>query len=69
MKSKNGNKIRHFRRLLNWTQEDLSKTIGTRQPYLSMYERGLTRTPERLKSRIAACLGIPEKTLFPKGEV
>jgi len=69
MKSKNKNRIRHFRRLLNWTQEDLSKSIGTRQPYLSMYERGLTRIPERLKPKIATILGIPEETLFPKSEV
>jgi len=69
MKSKNINRIRHFRRLLDWTQEDLSKVIGTRQPYLSTYERGLIKTPERLKSKIATCLGIDEKTLFPESEV
>ncbi len=60
------NKIRDYRRLMNWTQSELAKAVGSRQLYISRYERGMHRTPERLKPKIASVLGLPEDLIFPE---
>jgi DNA-binding XRE family transcriptional regulator len=65
---KNKNKIRFYRRLLDWTQDDLAKAVGCEQRTLCDYERGKIRTSENLKSKISTVLGIPEKMIFPRSE-
>jgi transcriptional regulator with XRE-family HTH domain len=70
MKSKkSSNKIRYYRRLLDWTQTQLAEGIGLEsingQVYISKYERGVQRTPKRLKPKIASVLGLPEEVIFP----
>ena len=58
------NKIRDYRRLLNWTQSELAKAVGSRQQYICKYERGIHKVPEHLKSKIASVLGLPEQIMF-----
>ena len=60
------NKIRHYRRLLDWTQSELAKAVGSRQQYIGRYERGIHKVPERLKPRIASVLELPEDLIFPE---
>ena len=60
------NKIRDYRRLLDWTQSELAKAVGTRQQYIGRYERGIHKVPERLKPKIASVLGLPESVIFPE---
>jgi len=59
------NKIRDYRRLLDWTQSELAKAVGSQQQYICKYERGIHKVPERLKSKIASTLGLPEDLIFP----
>lgn len=64
------NKLRYYRRLLNWSQADLAVTAGleriTGQTSISGYERGLYRCPEALRIKISAVLGLPRETVFPE---
>jgi transcriptional regulator with XRE-family HTH domain len=60
------NKIRYYRRLLNWTQEQLAEAVGSRYQYIGRYERGMYRTPKDLQEKIASVLGLPVKTIFPE---
>lgn len=60
------NKLKHYRRLMNWTQLELAKAVGSRQLYISRYERGIHKTPEDLKPKIASVLGLPEEVIFPE---
>ena len=60
------NKIRDYRRLMNWTQSELAKAVGSRQQYIGKYERGIHKTPEHLKPKIASVLGLPEDLIFPE---
>ena len=64
------NKIRYYRRLLNWTQEQLAEAVGFEringQVYISRYERGMYRTPKDLQEKITAVLGLPIKVIFPE---
>ncbi|GAH41849.1 unnamed protein product [marine sediment metagenome] len=59
------NKIRYYRRLLNWTQEQLAEAVGSRYQYIGRYERGIHRTPKDLQEKISAVLGLPLGTIFP----
>lgn len=59
------NKIRYYRRLLNWTQEQLAEAVGSRYQYIGRYERGMYRTPKDLQEKISAVLGLPRETIFP----
>lgn len=59
------NKIRYYRRLLNWTQEQLAEAVGSRYQYIGRYERGMYRTPKDLQEKIASVLGLPLETVFP----
>ena len=60
------NRLRDYRRLMNWTQSELAKAVGSRQLYISRYERGIIGTPERLKPKIASVLGLPLEVIFPE---
>jgi len=60
------NRLRDYRRLMNWTQSELAKAVGSRQLYISRYERGIYRTPEQLKPKIASVLGLPLEVVFPE---
>ena len=62
------NKIRHYRRLMNWTQLELARAVGSRQQYIGTYEKGIIGTPKRLKPKIASVLGLPEEVIFPEDE-
>lgn len=67
MKAKiKANKIRYYRRLLNWTQEQLAEAVGSRYQYIGRYERGVNRIPEKLKPKIASVLGLPQEVVFPE---
>ena len=59
------NKLRDYRRLLDWTQSELAKAVGSRQQYIGKYERGIHKVPEPLKPKIASVLGLPEDLIFP----
>ena len=59
------NKIRYYRRLLNWTQEQLAEAVGSRYQYIGRYERGVHRTPKDIREKIASVLGLPIKVIFP----
>ncbi|MBA7623433.1 hypothetical protein ES703_30829 [subsurface metagenome] len=60
------NRLRDYRRLMNWTQLELAEAVGSRQLYISRYERGIIRTPEYLKPKIASVLGLPLEVVFPE---
>ena len=60
------NKIRYYRRLMNWTQLELAEAVGSRQQSIGTYERGIIGTPKRLKPKIASVLGLPEDLIFPE---
>jgi len=60
------NKIRHYRRLLNWTQSQLAKAVGSRQQYIANYEQSIHKIPECIKPKIASVLGLPEELIFPE---
>lgn len=64
------NKLRYYRRLLDWTQLQLAEAVGFEpangQRYISRYERGIYRTPRHLKTKIASVLGLPVKVIFPE---
>ncbi len=60
------NKLRHYRRLMNWTQLELAEAVGSRQQYIGTYERGIIGTPNRLKPKIASVLGLPIDVIFPE---
>jgi DNA-binding XRE family transcriptional regulator len=66
--SKKRNKIRFYRRLLDWTQVDLAESVGITQKVLSDYERDIYKVPDDLKPKITKALGIPEKMIFPRSE-
>ena len=66
---KKRNKLRFYRRLLDWTQGDLAKAIGCKQRVFCEYERGRIRVPDDLKPKIAKALGLPEYMIFPRSEV
>jgi len=63
------NKLRYYRRLLDWTQTQLAEAVGLErkngQTYIGWYERGVVRTPKHLKPKIASVLGLPVKVIFP----
>ncbi|GAI61362.1 unnamed protein product [marine sediment metagenome] len=59
------NQLRYFRRQMNWTQLELARAVGSRQLYISRYERGVHRTPRDLQVRIASVLGLPIEVVFP----
>jgi len=60
------NKLRYYRRLLDWTQTQLSNSTGIGQVNISRYERGTRRISEALKIKIASALGLPEDLIFPE---
>lgn len=64
------NKLRHYRRLLDWTQTELAEAVGLKpvngQIAISGYERGLCKCPEALRIKIATVLGLPRETVFPE---
>jgi DNA-binding XRE family transcriptional regulator len=60
------NKLRHYRRLMNWTQLELAEAVGSRQQYIGTYERGIIGTPKCLKPKIASVLGLPFEVVFPE---
>jgi len=60
------NKLRYYRRLLNWTQEQLAEAVGSRYQYIGRYERGVYRTPKALRVKISAVLGLPLEVVFPE---
>jgi len=64
------NKIRYYRRLLDWTQEQLAEAVGFEringQVYISRYERGVYRIQKDLQEKISAVLGLPRKVIFPE---
>lgn len=59
------NKLKYYRRLLNWTQEQLAEAVGSRYQYIGRYERGMIGTPKDLQEKIASVLGLPKKVIFP----
>ncbi|MBA7709008.1 hypothetical protein ES703_117915 [subsurface metagenome] len=61
---KKRNKLRFYRRLLDFTQTDLSESVDITQKVLSDYERGRCKVPDDLKPKIAKALGIPEGMIF-----
>lgn len=63
------NKLKYFRRQMNWTQTQLAKAVGSRQLYISRYERGIIGTPKQLQPKIASVLGLPLEVIFPDSEV
>lgn len=63
------NRLKNYRRLMNWTQSELAKAVGSRQLYISRYERGINKIPENLKPKIASVLGLPKEVIFPDSEV
>ena len=65
MKIIKNNKIRYYRRLLNWTQEQLAEAVGSRYQYIGNYERGVYRTPKDLQKKISTVLGLPLEVIFP----
>jgi len=60
------NKLRYYRRLLDWTQTQLSNSTGIGQVNISRYERGTRRVSEGLKIKIASVLGLPQELIFPE---
>ncbi len=62
------NRIRQYRQLLQLTQEDLAKAIGSYQIKIGRYERADIRTPEEIKEKIASALGLPLTVVFPEDE-
>jgi len=60
------NKLRYYRRLLNWTQEQLAEAVGSRYQYIGQYERGMYKTPKVLQKKISDVLGLPLETIFPE---
>ncbi|MBA7639974.1 hypothetical protein ES703_47635 [subsurface metagenome] len=62
------NRIRQYRQLLQLTQEDLAKAIGSYQIKIGRYERADIRTPEEIKEKIASVLGLPLTVVFPEDE-
>ncbi|MBA7617669.1 hypothetical protein ES703_24985 [subsurface metagenome] len=65
---KRPNKIRYYRRLLNFTQGQLATAIGVYQVKLSRYERSELVTPKEMKARIASILALPIEVVFPEDE-
>lgn len=63
------NRLKDYRRLMNWTQSELAKAVGSRQLYISRYERGIIGTPKQLQPKIASVLGLPLEVIFPDNEV
>lgn len=59
------NKLRYYRRLLDWTQTQLSEATGIGQVNISRYERGTRRASTDLKAKIAGVLGLPVDVVFP----
>jgi len=66
------NRLRYYRRLLNWSQAELATAVGLErvngQIYISNYERGVCRCPEALRVKISSILGLPRETVFPEDE-
>ncbi|MBA7497243.1 hypothetical protein ES702_07855 [subsurface metagenome] len=62
------NKLRYYRRLLDWTQTQLSEATGIGQVNISRYERGIRRASTDLKVKIASVLGLPVEVIFPEDE-
>ena len=64
------NKLRHYRRLLDWTQTELAEAVGLErgsgQIYISRGERGTRKISEHLRVKISATLGLPRETIFPE---
>jgi len=63
---KRPNKIRYYRRLMNFTQGQLATAIAVYQVKLSRYERSELITPREMRSKIASILGLPVEVIFPE---
>lgn len=63
---KRPNKIRYYRRLMNFTQGQLAVAIGVYQVRLCRYERSYLVTPREMRSKIASVLGLPVAVVFPE---
>lgn len=60
------NKLRYYRRLLDWTQTQLSESTGIGQVNISRYERGTRRISKDLQVKISGVLGLPAEVVFPE---
>ncbi|GAI60514.1 unnamed protein product [marine sediment metagenome] len=63
---KRPNKIRYYRRLMNFTQGQLAVAIGVYQTKLCRYERSYLVTPREMRLKIASILGLPVEVIFPE---
>lgn len=58
-----GNRIRAFRKLKGYTQQEFAEKLGISVTLLGMVERGVKDPPERLLEQIGQLLGVPVKEL------
>lgn len=61
-----GQRIRHYRTKLGWSQEKLAEYAGCHETYIGQVERGEKNATLESIEKIAAALGIPLSRLFEK---
>lgn len=59
-----GERIRHFRRLRGWTQEDLAHATKIERAYVSDIEQGRHNFGVTYLPRLARALRVPVASLF-----
>jgi putative transcriptional regulator len=58
------NKIKIYRAMNDWTQEDLSKRVGVTRKTINTVENGKFTPSAYLALRIAQAFGVPVEAIF-----
>lgn len=61
------NLLRRYRRLQDYSQKQLATVIGSKQQYISFWERGERVISEKMKVEVANALQLPITVIFPNG--
>lgn len=69
LRTKQGARIREYRRLCKLSQEQLAAAVGVSKAAVSQWETGVTSPQETIRVVIAQTLGCPWQVLFNPEEV
>lgn len=64
-----GERIRNYRILKGWTQEQLSEALGTQSPYIGRIERGEQNIQLSTLGKIAGALQVSVHSLFMEQQI